>query len=920
MENVEWEIIGLSEVRRTGEGCWQLEDGHIFYYNGQDVGHGGTGFIINKNVKWSIKEFRCFSHRVSVLVTKSVVLRKYIQVYAPTSTADDQEVEQFYELVQEALIKGKNCSEIIVMGDFNAKVGAGHLGFKSVGRYGLGEKNERGERLLEFTVGNSLAIANTFYNRPEEDLWTWSSPNDEVKNQIDYILHNKNIKIVNTGIVKNVNIGSDHRPLGARLLTSIKTNRIVKQDTLILKKFTVSKLREKDFETRLEHKLGLEWKNEMSIEEMNETIVDKIKETCSEIQKEDTGDKSFTCRNFPSKIKKLMDKRRRLIRSNRRNAIEYTELSKLIRKEIRRWQEEKYIKRIIEAIEECKTLKNKNIKRPVITCLIDKDGKEIRNVDTILGRIGEFYNELYKTRTYKEGENWKTHENVFSHVENGVDIREITKNEVIWALNSMKEGKAGGTDGITLEYLKAGGEIIINVLYSLFNECLREGRVPDSWLVSKLVLLKKKGNLKDLKNYRPLSLLQIMYKVFSKVIINRIDKIIELQLNNNQAGFRTGFSTLDHIHVLNMIIGKSKTYNFELCLLFIDFEKAFDSLSTDTLIEVLGHYGIDNYYIKLLKHLYSNSRAVYELENKTVEIKIKRGVKQGDVSSPKLFIMALLYIFSILNWDGFGINVNGQWLNRLKFADDIVILARNAEEAEFMLNNLNDETEKAGLKMNIDKCKWMMINGNVEGVIKLKDEVIERVDEFIYLGQLLSIRGQQEEVNRRCALSWNAYMKNIQLFKANNVPLHLKKKLWMMTVLPVLTYGAETWVINRKIINKMRTTTRAQERSMMNITKKDKKRTEWIEKQTYIRDIMKIVSERKWKWTGHTSRDKRWKWTKTIREWYPREKKRGRGRPEIEWDTEFKKCCGLTWNRVAQDRREWKRMAEVYREVWLLKT
>lgn len=98
LQTINWKIVGLSEVKRKGEQCEQLEDGNVFYYNGQDKSEGGTGFLINKNIKNNIIEYRKYTHRVCAITEKrGKHRRKYIQVYAPTTQYNDLQVEEFYE-------------------------------------------------------------------------------------------------------------------------------------------------------------------------------------------------------------------------------------------------------------------------------------------------------------------------------------------------------------------------------------------------------------------------------------------------------------------------------------------------------------------------------------------------------------------------------------------------------------------------------------------------------------------------------------------------------------------------------------------------------------------------------------------------------------------------------------------------------
>ncbi|KAE9412180.1 hypothetical protein Angca_007947, partial [Angiostrongylus cantonensis] len=113
-----------------------------------------------------------------------------------------------------------------------------------------------------------------------------------------------------------------------------------------------------------------------------------------------------------------------------------------------------------------------------------------------------------------------------------------------------------------------------------------------------------KGDLHDIGNYRPICLLSVVYKLFTRVILNRIDRTLDEGQPCEQAGFRKGFSTMDHIHTLARLIEVSREYKRPLCLTFIDLEKAVDSIEIEALMEALCRQGVPAQYIKIFRELY----------------------------------------------------------------------------------------------------------------------------------------------------------------------------------------------------------------------------------------------------------------------------------------------------------------------------
>ena len=110
-----------------------------------------------------------------------------IQAYAPTSNAEEAEVEWFYEDLQDLLEPTPKKDVLFIIGDWNAKVGSQEISGVT-GKFGLGVQNEAGQRLTEFCQKNTLVIANTLFQQHKRGLYTWPSPDDQYQNQIDYIL------------------------------------------------------------------------------------------------------------------------------------------------------------------------------------------------------------------------------------------------------------------------------------------------------------------------------------------------------------------------------------------------------------------------------------------------------------------------------------------------------------------------------------------------------------------------------------------------------------------------------------------------------------------------------------------------------------------------------------------------------------
>ena len=171
-------------------------------------------------------------------------------------------------------------------------------------------------------------------------------------------------------------------------------------------------------------------------------------------------------------------------------------------------------------------------------------------------------------------------------------------------------------------------------------------------------------------------------------------------------------------------------------------------------------------------------------------IRTKRGVRQGDTISPKLFTATLESIFRRLNWENKGVKIDGKFLSNLRFTDDIFLGTETPQELQQMLQELSDESRRMGLKMNISKTKVMVVDNTP---INVNNVLIENVQGYVYLGQHYSLmeKNQDKEIQRRIMAGWAAYAKHRDIFKIN-LATCLKRQVYNSCVLPAMAYGAET--------------------------------------------------------------------------------------------------------------------------------
>lgn len=613
-----------------------------------------------------------------------------------------------------------------------------------------------------------------------------------------------------------------------------------------------------------------------------------------------------------------MKKRKQLLINTNRDKVELTELNKTITKK-QKEDIRKYNMNIIEeTIERGKGFKSARRKlstgKTQMTALLEEDGRTVRCRDRIVERAREFYEKLYSSDISNNeviaGEDDVTTTGPLS-------IPEVTAGEVERAVHQLKRGKAAGQDNITPDILKDADAPLHRTLAALFTECLRQNKIPKSWHCAVIILLHKKGDQKDLTNYRPISLLSALYKLFTKIITKRIAGVLDENQPREQAGFRSNFSTIDHLQAMHQLIERTSEYNIPLCLAFVDYRKAFDSVEIPAVLEAIEQHGVDQTYINILRHIYQNATSFIRLHRDSEPFKLEKGVRQGDCISPKLFTACLEQIFRELDWEEMGIKIDGEWLSNLRFADDIVLTSKDPEELQTMLEQLNTKSKAIGLEMNLSKTQ-VMFNELVDGqdrVVVIDGTQLKVVNSYTYLGQLVTFDSSKEkEVKRRISFGWQAFGRASSIFKSK-MPNSLKRRVYNQCIIPTITYGAETWNLTKKLTLKIRSTQRAHERIMLGYKLKDRKRASWIRQQTKLNDLVQATKSAKWRWAGHVQRLNDNRWTKRITEWIPRDQKRSRGRQKTRWRDELDKF-NRNWRQVALNRMKWRNQKKAFAQQW----
>ncbi|XP_054289682.1 uncharacterized protein LOC129004977 [Macrosteles quadrilineatus] len=549
---------------------------------------------------------------------------------------------------------------------------------------------------------------------------------------------------------------------------------------------------------------------------------------------------------------------------------------------------------------------------PKTNSIKDENGNLTCEVKSVLDTWKQYFSKLLNADggVSKEEEN----EDVYQNVQ--PEVCEPSESEVHEAIKQLSSNRAPGNDGIPVEIFKVGGKTLLINFHKLILEIWRKESMPDEWNEAVITPIHKKGDKTECNNYRGISLLSSAYKVLSKVILNRLKVYIEENIEDHQAGFIQGRSTTDQIFTIKQSLSKYWEYNKEVHLLFIDFQKAYDSVLRKKMYEKMKMFGIPDKLINLTRMCIQKSRCKVKINGEyTSSFEVTTGVRQGDGLSPLLFNLVIEDALKKTKQLAAGINI-GIKINVLAFADDVALLAENRKDLESLTKVLIKEANHVGLTINHQKTKYMNV-ARTEGVarkenFKVDDLEFEHVDEFKYLGITITHDNKEEkEIQNRVIVASATYWSLVNMLKSKTLSKNTKIKIYHSIILPVLLYGSETWALTKEWEKKLII---FENKILRKIYGPIQDEEGWrIRKNRELRDVyhhpdvVARIKSRRLRWAGHVWRRENSSLIKTVDQNKP-EGRRPLGRPRLRWRSQVLKDVAVlgTTPEAAVDREEWR--------------
>ena len=383
---------------------------------------------------------------------------------------------------------------------------------------------------------------------------------------------------------------------------------------------------------------------------------------------------------------------------------------------------------------------------------------------------------------------------------------ELSFDEVSTAIDRAKSRKA---------FLEIPNEAMKNknaklLLHKFFNLCFQSGLSPSEWDTSDIKPIPKKDkDSRDPLQNRCITIMCCVAKIYSGILNRRLQKYLEKNnlLADEQNGFRASRSCLDHVLVLCTVLRNRKSAGLNTFLSFIDFQKAFDSVDRGLLLYKLSQMGISGNFYNAINAMYSNpqSRVILN-ENETEYFKCPIGVKQGDSISATLFAIYINDLVKEIRDANVGINLNldldfenSVFINILAYADDIVLLATNETDLQFLLFIVEKWCSKWRLEVNLSKTNVMHVRGKRDKqsifMFIFNKRLVSYCNSYKYLGVTLDefldynfTADTQAESAGRALGSLIA-----KAIKCGGLPYKIYSMLFECCCTSVSDYGAEIW-------------------------------------------------------------------------------------------------------------------------------
>ena len=856
------DIACISECRIPGSDMIKIEKSTLIFSGGKDKTYG-VGIMISPLLSRMLISWRAVSDRLLLVRLKHKHgCLSIISVYAPTELATFEVKDKFYNDLSDLVLHVPPHDKLIVAGDFNATSGSDRTGFENIiGPFGSGIRNDNSTRLISLCSATNLAITGSWFQRRNIHRWTWISPDKHTKKEIDHFLLRDRRDATKLKVMRGIEPpgNSDHLLVLLHFRISFP--------------FSKPKNKNKKIDSqRLLHDATC--RNAFRLELRNRF------DALTNI--EDNSDPETMCNSFTKIIFDSAAKVTPPVNYHHKPWLSQTSLNLISQKKCARLANDKAKHKELQTL--FKICSNDDYES-FLNSIADKAEEANRRHDmkgiykAIHSLSGSSKNDSSAHINNSDGspcssieealDIWQKHFNsALNHPpsldpwssprppESRDEIEPPDVSTIMTAISKLKLGRSSGPDGISAEMLSACSDIIAPYLESIFKVIWRTGKIPQIWKDANIIpVYKNKGCKHSCANYRPISLLSIVGKLFASILLNYSQEYFLNSRIPQQSGFTPGRSTTDAILTLRILSDIHRLYKQSLYVAYIDFKAAFDSVDRSALWAALTSLNLPSPLHSLISELHNGTSSCVSINGKLSDkFNSLSGVRQGCVLAPSLFCLVMDIVLKAANPSI--TYIADTPFSDGAYADDVAFIDTSIDSLCSSLVRLQTEAAKFGLNISWAKTKIQNIsNSTTPTPIQIGNNSVEVVDDFNYLGCTFSSEtGSYKEILRRIALAGQA-MNNLScVWKRKRLSTGLKVKIFNSMVIPILLYGSETWIVRQADANRLSGFYMQCQRRFLGIRWYELISNDTISAMTGLPPITNIIRSRRLSLFGHVAR------------------------------------------------------------------